>query len=498
MSKKSKTSQKKNKEPKGKAVVRMPPRDLPSQPAPSNATPVAGNAPTSSSNNVRPPQGNAYIPAAPLRSAPVSSGSANAIPSATPPPPGPEKRACKQIEDDAADDRMAKRRRKKLGKVIAAMARDLKLREQSDELERHHLQARLVGRMIHPFMSPFEALNFGLNSDGDICAPESDSDDEDDDEDSDSGVLTTMKLDKAYKRELLYQFHALLDLIPDLKESIQSLDEAELMTLGDYIKNRFHAARGDDSASLRKYMLPYLQGLESEHKDYRTAPSMIEKYARGWHSWYTARLLCPQNLLAEFDRNAERFSDLVLSGDKKIDSDDFPSFLYDQEAASEDDYLAGLLRGPYLKMCLKSLLTGPSSVKLTFGRKDKTPGKPPIAMKYKLTSVSPRAIAYTAVLVRCELSSQLEFSPTDVGGFNACDFYNNIVELFEDPTSKWCQETLDWWNTRVFGNMSRARRQAPERDGHQTIAEKLRAERRAARKATRKSATHSPELPSED
>ncbi|KAI0355024.1 hypothetical protein OH77DRAFT_1425079 [Trametes cingulata] len=94
--------------------------------------PVAGNAPTSTSNNVQLPRDNAYIFAAPLASDSESSGSAKTIPSATAPPvSGPEKSPCEPVEDsdDAADDRMARPRRKKLGKIIALMARNLKLSE---------------------------------------------------------------------------------------------------------------------------------------------------------------------------------------------------------------------------------------------------------------------------------------------------------------------------------------------------------------------------------
>ncbi|KAI0351650.1 hypothetical protein OH77DRAFT_1439152 [Trametes cingulata] len=184
MSKNIETSRKKNKDSdKGKAVARMPPRNLPPQPAPSNAIPMAGNAPTSFSNTVQPPRGNAYIPEELLESA-ADYGAAV---------PRSKKCLCEQIEDSTPDVRMVNHHRKKLSNVIAITDRDLKLREQSNELERNHLQARLIRRMINPFRSPFEAFNFGLNSDGDICVLEwdSDRDDEDRDEDLESGMLST-------------------------------------------------------------------------------------------------------------------------------------------------------------------------------------------------------------------------------------------------------------------------------------------------------------------
>ncbi len=33
--------------------------------------------------------------------------------------------------------------------------------------------------------------------------------------------------------------------------------------------------------------------------------------------------------------------------------------------------------------------------------------------------------------------------------FNLENFFNNVVELLEDPEDPWVQETLKWWNMYV-------------------------------------------------
>lgn len=45
--------------------------------------------------------------------------------------------------------------------------------------------------------------------------------------------------------------------------------------------------------------------------------------------------------------------------------------------------------------------------------------------------------------------SSMESWRDSYGDFNLRDFYNNIVRLFEDRTSPWVIETLQWWNKYV-------------------------------------------------
>lgn len=84
---------------------------------------------------------------------------------------------------------------------------------------------------------------------------------------------------------------------------------------------------------------------------------------------------------------------------------------------------------------------------------------------FRLTTVTPRSIAYAAVLVydqthlsflfvliyyelkaRMSISGKDTWSASDLN-FNYKTFYDTIVSLFEDDIDDlWAQDTLAWWN----------------------------------------------------
>ena len=127
------------------------------------------------------------------------------------------------------------------------------------------------------------------------------------------------------------------------------------------------------------------------------------------------------------------------------------------------------------------IFTSPSSAKGNLdaeavpesqGRRKKIPSKrPPVATQLKMDGqVTPRAIAYAAVQVRCLLrchsspsiayTSKLHFSLCDAthwmshyDGFNYEEFYEFIVDFFEadqTPEGKTASmELCTWWNRYV-------------------------------------------------
>lgn len=66
------------------------------------------------------------------------------------------------------------------------------------------------------------------------------------------------------------------------------------------------ASRGDDTNSLRKDILLLYreEGLRLD-PSYSEAPSNLVKHRRGWENDYTARLLCPQELLDTYNGDPE-------------------------------------------------------------------------------------------------------------------------------------------------------------------------------------------------
>ncbi|KAH9848676.1 hypothetical protein C2E23DRAFT_862515 [Lenzites betulinus] len=398
-------------------------------------------------------------------------------------------------DPSAHDPRVHRRDRKRLAKLIESMEVDMKTKRASKSINKYHQQARHLARVVHPFMSPFQALSYGLLHDG--CGSDSSSESSSDSSDDDEGLqddalkaAQVKRTQKARERELVYQYRGILDFIPGLDTDLELLHEDELITLTDYLKHNIKNARSNDSGRIMEHVMTYMQDsdLSIVNKEYERAPgATLEKYSRGWHNWHTARLVCPQAKLIAFDVDWQSFADKVMQSAISIGGGDYPAFLYDQQAVDPDDELAGLLHSQYFVMCFRSLWTGPASARLTYGRTERMPGKPPIAFAYQVFEVSPRMIAYTAVLVRAALSSQTQFCEQDSGFYNACDLFDHIVELFEDANSEWSQQTLAWWNKRVFGRMSHMHISA-DLPQDETTADRLRKVRRATRKAARATA----------
>ncbi|KAI0324784.1 hypothetical protein GY45DRAFT_1375279 [Cubamyces sp. BRFM 1775] len=412
--------------------------------------------------------------------APISTDSQDAPPSRETSPPS-------QADETTCDMRARKQQCKKLTKILTFMKNDTKNKTASEEIQKYRVHARLLPRVVHPFMDPFQALTFGLHH----GAPDSmDSEDDISDNPAEEEAARARRRQHAREKELMCQYWSMLELIPDLKSDLPLLDDEELRVLCDYLKHNIKSTRSNDSGCLLDHVMTYMQSAYKSCGDekYRSAPGpSLQKYARGWTNWYTARLLCPQALLKRFDEDWERFAEQVMGNSQLVCGGNFPSFLYDQPAAEADptDEAAGLLMGEYLTMCYRAIWTGPASALMTYGRPERMPGKPPVAFAYNYFVVTERTIAYTAVVVRGALSNQTQFSTQDCGKYNASHLFDAIVELFEHPSSEFAQRTLGWWNERVFGRTGNLRQIAAAGDDEETTADRLRAARRAERKAAR-------------
>ena len=107
------------------------------------------------------------------------------------------------------------------------------------------------------------------------------------------------------------------------------------------------------------------------------------------------------------------------------------------------------------------------SMKRDVARAKNTPGKPSLSEKYKMNTITPRMLAYVAVLVCCLTSliyllsvcatsctdhlQQIrhsltagEWANSDLD-FDNVEFFDRIVALFDEPLSPWASETLEWW-----------------------------------------------------
>ena len=136
------------------------------------------------------------------------------------------------------------------------------------------------------------------------------------------------------------------------------------------LNNAARGARSDDSNSL------VLDGLEYVNEKYGPLEPPIpakerKAKARGFNHPMIARLLCPIDYTASFEKDPKgyviilailhanrflfRFCDQLVNGSVKVCSTDFPLCIYDEEMINKEDPSAGLLRSAILvvvRLCI--------------------------------------------------------------------------------------------------------------------------------------------------
>ncbi|KAI0750002.1 hypothetical protein C8Q80DRAFT_1165335 [Daedaleopsis nitida] len=374
----------------------------------------------------------------------------------------------------------------------------------SKEIDTVHDRARLIPRVVNPFVDPLAALSVGRarsQPNGDDRPSECmESDDDSDEELSEEELrekeeryqchthyayietssIVCRSNERAQQRELLHQYDTILYLIPNLTEDIDLLEDEDIDTLAAYIKYDSGKARTTDFNHVSDRLWKYVAMVGY----FPDPPTSLEKWECGWEGYHTAALLCPPPLRDLFIKDWEEFCDNVKDpeSDITIVADDWPIVLFDMDILLGDDLphgpLSGFLRSRLLKLMFKSLWTGPISTKCDSARVRSTPGKPPLSHKYDIDTVSPRMLAYVAVLLRHALTTS-EWKISDLQ-FNNSDFFDKIVALFEEPLTPWASETLEWWNREIFGTVSRMPKADP---GRKTIAQLAREHHKAVRRA---------------
>ncbi|KAI5984229.1 hypothetical protein EDD15DRAFT_2375483 [Pisolithus albus] len=218
-------------------------------------------------------------------------------------------------------------------------------------------------------------------------------------------------------------------------------------------------ARGDDCATLKTAVAQWL----NESRPPPDPPfNSREKYGRGFNHDLTGKLLCPVDYnWADAD---VRTAIKEYHPDFRVTADSWPSFLYADGEYDPNNPAKGLFKGKYLVMTFRCIFTSPSSAQHELGSGDTARRTQPlkatwrsrqhVARLLKMNTVQPRAIAYVATQLRFALSSCPSWTTVDED-FNHEEFYHNIVDYFELPSSAWkaleVNELLLWWNRNVFG-----------------------------------------------
>lgn len=371
-------------------------------------------------------------------------------------------------------------KKRRLQAVVTAMHSRKKKKSMSDYEKLRH-DGRWLFRALGPFIDLSYIIHAGMR------LPDDDNEPVLAREDAESTDIISERLSKLtaeQRHKIRTQYHELLRLVFDLKGFLQVFDQEE--DVFDKIVNLLDSAaaqgRNDDTARLKAMTLTFMPAPVLTDMPESLLNSAAAKQERGWHHLRTARMLCPMALLSEFDSDPNTFSRKVRDGEIAISGDAFPLFLYDLSAFDPDDDEAGLLRGEILLKGARAVFSGPRSAdKTTPGRE--TGGRDPLVDIYsdRWLEVTPENIAYIAVLTRFSLSSQQTWTAAD-GNFDGRLLFDEIVALFEDPTSQWCKETLAWWTMWIFGS-ARPQQQVRANAPPQSTRARLAAQRatRAAR-----------------
>lgn len=255
---------------------------------------------------------------------------------------------------------------------------------------------------------------------------------------------------------LFKAFNKLLDHQPSLRKVFEFGDPCKLVNIFKELNKGADSARGDDATSLKSAVVHWLMSAEPEEPPLRPD----EKDGRGFDHDLTGRLLCPVDY--NWWRADHRTAIRDCHPDFLVTAYSWPTFLYENELFDPNNPTDGLFKGKLLVKAFKQIFTSPTSVLKMDDessprkrrRRDERRTRSHVASLLGMKSVSPRAVAYTAVQLRFALSSCGAWRVVD-GEFNYEDFYNNIVDFFEDaetPDDKnIIRELLLWWNRKIFG-----------------------------------------------
>ncbi|EMD39731.1 hypothetical protein CERSUDRAFT_71602 [Gelatoporia subvermispora B] len=184
--------------------------------------------------------------------------------------------------------------------------------------------------------------------------------------------------------------------------------------IGPLIPFVLQCARNDEIRLLKQNITWYL-------------PKLLElglntsKEQWGFNSTISGRYLCPQLNLVEYDQDPEQEIDIT--------ADNFPSFLYNELLAKEDQVEPGLLRSRALLQCLRCILTGPRTAnKDKCGRLSRKPSRAKMA---GIIQIDPQNIAYIAAITHFVLSNQTSWVSVN-GNFDNQEFFRAVVCVFHD------------------------------------------------------------------
>ncbi|KAG1759294.1 hypothetical protein EDD22DRAFT_782780 [Suillus occidentalis] len=241
-------------------------------------------------------------------------------------------------------------------------------------------------------------------------------------------------------------FTKLLDSYPGLLDRLREGSEEEVLHVGELIGKGASSARGEDTKSLKPVVIDWIVPAG----DVVVPPlPRNSKITRGFNHPLTGRLLCP----AELDWNDPETKQKLQSGEIAVSGDQWPLFLYANEAYDPDDPWNGLLRSRLLINAFRHVFTSPSSVE-----KEPKATRAGNARLHGMTAVTAPSVAYIATQVRFAICSSSVFSRTDTTT-DSETFYHSLLDLLEDTDERReVQDLMVWWNRQIFLTSSATKR----------------------------------------
>ncbi|TFK65060.1 hypothetical protein BDN72DRAFT_860922 [Pluteus cervinus] len=278
---------------------------------------------------------------------------------------------------------------------------------------------------------------------------------------SSSNTPLTVEQVRSYKG-----YVEMLKIVPSIQNLADSL-------AADQISKGSSEAKRDDIHTMKRFVGEFLNawmlsaGTGSTTSTYQ-ALNPRERTLRGLRHDLCGCLLCP----TIYDWKNLTVRQLVRNNapNYQASSNFFCRCFYEDYEGNADALETGFLKSPLLVRGFTRLYAGVTNLEQTFGdlrqNLEQTFGDlselhiPPIhkdSVSAKLNlcrTVTPRTIAYTAVLVHFNLTEAARWEP-EFNGFSYPRLFNFIVDFFESPPGRRAQKRLDdlleWWNNRVFG-----------------------------------------------
>ncbi|KAG2005518.1 hypothetical protein CC2G_001918 [Coprinopsis cinerea AmutBmut pab1-1] len=252
-------------------------------------------------------------------------------------------------------------------------------------------------------------------------------------ENSGGGRPEDPQLRRAYR-----VYRKLLKLVPGLEERINDASAEELVTMCSLLQKGANNARANDTKSLKPAIIDWLVPPGEVLQ-----PSLARniKADRGFHHERTGYLLAPPGI----DWGDDEIKRQLRDNELIVKAQDWPRFLWKDEVHNPEKPWEGFLQNDIIVKGFKHIFTSPSSV-------DKLPvaTRAGNAKIHGMTSVNGPSLAYVATQIRFALSSEGSFV-RDGNGEELEDFYQSILEVFEDPYQQDdAKKLLSWWNQQIF------------------------------------------------